>query len=153
MAMNLSNGSGSKGRRRSAMSDINVTPLVDVMLVLLIIFMVTAPLMTVGVPVDLPKAKAPNINESTEPLTLSINKDGKIYIQDTEVDLETLVAKVQAVLSAKPETRIFVRGDQTINYGRIMEVIGTLNSGGFNKVALLTELPKVKLPDDETKKS
>ena len=134
---------GGRGRRRSTlMSEINVTPLVDVMLVLLIIFMVTAPLMTVGIPVDLPKTRAPNINENAEPLTISINREGKVYIQDSEIGLDTLIAKVQTIMSAKPETRIFLRGDQGIMYGRIMEVMGLLNSAGYTKVALLAELPK-----------
>jgi biopolymer transport protein TolR len=137
-------GRSGRMRHRAAMSDINVTPLVDVMLVLLVIFMVTAPLMTVGIPVDLPKTRAPNINESIEPLTVSISKDGKIYIQETEVQLDTLLPKVQAIMNAKPETRIFVRGDENIAYRQIMEVMGTLHSAGYNKVALLTELPKTE---------
>jgi len=143
------NAASRRGRRmhhRTAMSDINVTPLVDVMLVLLVIFMVTAPLMTVGIPVDLPKTKAPAINENTEPLTISVDKDGKVYVQETEVPMETLIPKVQAIMSAKPETRIFVRGDQTISFGRIMEVMGNLHSAGFTKVALLAELPKTPTP-------
>jgi biopolymer transport protein TolR len=145
MAVSLKpTGRGGRSRQRAAMSDINVTPLVDVMLVLLVIFMVTAPLMTVGIPVDLPKTRAPNINESTEPLTVSVNKEGKIYIQDTEVQLDTLLPKVQAIMTAKPETRIFVRGDESVAYRRIMEVMGTLHSAGYNKVALLTELPKTE---------
>jgi biopolymer transport protein TolR len=124
------------------MSEINVTPLVDVMLVLLIIFMVTAPLLTVGVPVDLPKTKAPAMTENAEPLTISITKDGAIYLQETAVDLGTLIPKVQAVMHEKPDTRIFLRGDQAIHYGRMMEVMATLHTAGFNKVALLTELPQ-----------
>ena len=133
-----------RGRRaqRAPMSDINVTPLVDVMLVLLVIFMLTAPLLTVGVPVDLPKTKAANLSEKTEPVTLSLNKEGKLYLQETEIDIADMIPKVQAIVGSKPDTRIYVRGDQTLAYGRIMEVMGALNAAGFNKVALLAELPK-----------
>lgn len=126
---------------RPVMSEINVTPLVDVMLVLLVIFMVTAPMMTVGVPVDLPKANASAINEQTEPLTISVTAKGEIYLQETPVPLEALVPRLQAITAAKPDTRIFVRGDQSIAYGKVMEVMGTLSAAGFNKVALLAELP------------
>lgn len=140
-----------RGQRRQPMSEINVTPMVDVMLVLLIIFMVTAPLMTVGVPVDLPKTKAAAISDSSEPLTISIDKVGKIYIQDSAIELDTLIEKVKAIMGTKPETRIFVRGDQSIAYGRIMEVMGLLNSSGFTKVALLAELPKPAVATDKVK--
>jgi biopolymer transport protein TolR len=129
-----------KGARRSLSSDINVTPFVDVMLVLLVIFMVTAPLMTAGVPVDLPKSSASAISENVEPLTVSITSDNKIYIQDTEVGMENLIQRLQAVTEAKPDTRIYVRGDQQLSYGRIMEVVGAINAAGFNKVALMTEM-------------
>lgn len=135
--------SPSKGRRRrlgSPVSEINVTPLVDVMLVLLVIFMVTAPLMTAGVPVDLPKTQSSPIQENVEPLTVSIDQEGKIFIQETQVDLETLIPKLQAITQAKPDTRIYVRGDQKNSYGRVMEVVGAINAAGFKKVALLTEL-------------
>ncbi len=135
--------SGRKGRyTRAPMSEINVTPFVDVMLVLLIIFMVTAPLMTVGVPVDLPKTKASTLNEKTEPLTISVNKLGKLFIQETEVEIENLIPKLQAITAAKADTRIYVRGDQSIAYGRIMEVMGMLSAAGFSKMALLAEMPK-----------
>jgi biopolymer transport protein TolR len=132
----------SSRRTAQAMSDINVTPFVDVMLVLLIVFMVTAPLMTVGVSVDLPETQASSINEETEPLTISINAAGEIYLQETQLELETLVPRLVAITGANPETRIFIRGDRGLSYGRIMEVMGTVNSAGFNKVALLAELPK-----------
>ncbi|MBN9413523.1 MAG: protein TolR [Candidatus Paracaedimonas acanthamoebae] len=138
-------GKRKSGRRRTLSglkSEINMTPMVDVMLVLLVIFMVTAPLMTVGVPLDLPKTKAAAINEKTEPLTISVTSDSKIYIQETEVKLETLVAQLQAITSAKPDTRIFVRGDQRIAYGFIMQVMGTLSAAGFDKIALMAELPQ-----------
>ena len=145
MAVSINSGHN-KGRQnrftKRPMSDINVTPFVDVMLVLLIIFMVTAPLMTVGVPVDLPQAQAAAINEKTEPLTVSITTDGKVYIQELEVNLETLVPKLQAITASKPDTRIYVRGDQKLSYGRVMEVMGALTSAGFNKIALMAELPK-----------
>ena len=134
------------------MSEINVTPFVDVMLVLLIIFMVTAPLMTVGVPVDLPQAQATAINEKTEPLTVSITSDGKVFIQELEVSLTTLVPKLQAITASKPDTRIYVRGDQSLNYGRVMEVMGALTSAGFNKLALMAELPKPTVAKTKTMK-
>lgn len=128
--------------RSSAISEINVTPFVDVMLVLLIIFMVTAPLMTVGVPVDLPKTEAITINEKTEPLTISIDEDEKIFLQETEIDLKSLVSKLQAITGENPDTRIYVRGDKSIKYQTIMAVMGTINSAGYHKVALIAELPK-----------
>ena len=124
------------------MSEINVTPLVDVMLVLLIVFMVTAPLLTVGVPVDLPKTKAKSIGESEEPLVISVTADGAIYIQETPVELENLVPRLQAITENKVDTRIYVRGDKGVNYGRVMEVMGNVNIAGFSRVALIAELPK-----------
>ncbi|MFC7609653.1 protein TolR [Teichococcus aestuarii] len=127
------------------MAEINVTPLVDVMLVLLIIFMVAAPLMTVGVPIDLPKTNAQALNQETEPLTISVNAEGRIFLQETEVPLEGLVPQLQAIMrEQKPgeqQRRIFVRGDRGINYGRVMEVMGTVSSAGFTRVALLAEQP------------
>jgi biopolymer transport protein TolR len=138
MGMSLPGKSNGRGRYRP-MAEINVTPLVDVMLVLLIIFMVAAPLMTSGVNVDLPKTNAAPINQDSTPLTVSINAEGKIYLQDTEVDLSELVAKLHALSQDNPDRRIFVRGDKGIAYGRIMEVMGTITQGGFNKVALLAE--------------
>ena len=130
--------------KRAPMSDINVTPLVDVVLVLLVIFMLTAPMLTVGVPVDLPKTKASSLSEKGEPVTLSLNKDGVLFLQETKIDLDGLIPKLQAIMAAKPGTRIFVRGDQGIPYGRVMELMGRLNEAGFTKVALLAELPKNK---------
>ncbi len=128
--------------RRIPLSEINVTPFVDVMLVLLIIFMVTAPLMTVGVPVDLPKTRAGALSEKSEPLVISINAEGKIFLQDSEIDLATLAPKLKVILESKPDTRIFIRGDANISYGRIVEVMGTLNTAGIEKVALMARLPK-----------
>lgn len=153
MAGGLIQSNRGSGRRGAApMSEINVTPFVDVMLVLLIIFMVTAPLMTVAVPVDLPKAKASAMNESVEPLTVSITCDGKVYLQETEVAVEGLIPKLQAITEAKPDTRIFVRGDQTVTYGQIMSVVGAINGAGFKKVALMTEMPKSSGPAGSSKK-
>jgi biopolymer transport protein TolR len=127
-----------RGRYRP-LAEINVTPLVDVMLVLLIVFMVTAPLLTSGVNVDLPKANAAPVNQDSEPLTVSINGDGNIFLQDQAVQLDELVAKLQAIAQNQPDRRIFVRGDRSITYGRIMEVMSTITTGGFTKVALLAE--------------
>ena len=144
MAGSMLNGNGG-GPRRGAyrpMSEINVTPFVDVMLVLLIVFMVTAPLLTVGVPVDLPKTSAKSIGESEEPLVISVTADGAIFIQETSVELENLVPRLQAITENKADTRIYVRGDKGVNYGRIMEVMGNVNVAGFSRVALIAELPK-----------
>ena len=131
-----------RGRGRTPMSDINVTPMVDVMLVLLIIFMVTAPLLTVGVPVDLPKTNASTITGQDEPLVVSVNNAGDVYLQETKIDLNDLVPRLQAITQNKPDTRIFVRGDKAVNYGRVVEVMGSLNAAGFSRVALIAELPQ-----------
>ena len=133
-----------RSRAYRPMSEINVTPFVDVMLVLLIVFMVTAPLLTVGVPVDLPKTQSQSIAEPDEPLVVSVTAEGAIYLQDSEVEVEKLVPRLVAITDAKPDTRIFVRGDQAINYGRVMEVMGLVNSAGFSRVALITQLPDPK---------
>ena len=123
------------------MSEINVTPFVDVMLVLLVVFMITAPLLTVGVPIDLPKTAASTLQGSEEPLTISINDKGKIYLQKTLVKQEELVARMLAISENLTSRRIFVRGDRLVDYGTVMEVMGSLNAAGFNKVALVTEAP------------
>ncbi|HBN22342.1 MAG TPA: protein TolR [Holosporales bacterium] len=143
-SFHTSNGTGRQSSRskRPPMSEINITPLVDVMLVLLVIFMITAPMLTVGVPVDLPKTKASSLNEKGEPVTLSLNKDGDLFLQETKITPDDLIAKLNAIMDAKPGTRLFVRGDQGLAYGRVMELMGRLNAAGFNKVALLAELPK-----------
>ncbi len=148
MATSLSGGGRRGGGRRTGryrpMAEINVTPLVDVMLVLLIIFMVAAPLMTVGVPVDLPKTQASALNQENEPITITVNPEGKIFLQETEVQIEGLVPQLQAIAGAQragTERRIFVRGDRAISYGRVMEVMGTVSAGGFSRVALLAEQP------------
>ena len=128
--------------RRSAkepISEINVTPFVDVMLVLLIIFMVTAPLLTVGVQVDLPETSADTLPEETEPLTLTINAKGEIFIQEVKVEYEKIIPKILAVSNNRIDTRIFVRGDKNINYGRVLEIMGMLSGSGFTKVALISE--------------
>ena len=132
-----------KGRRHRVrpMSEINVTPMVDVMLVLLVIFMVTAPLLTVGVQVDLPQTQANAIREPDEPIAVSINAEGKVFLQNTEIDIENLGPRLRAITGANPDARIFVRGDKAIEYGRVMQVMGTINAAGFNKVALITQAP------------
>ena len=136
--------SSSRGRRqrRRAMSEINVTPMVDVMLVLLIVFMVTAPLLTVGVPVDLPKTRAPALGQDKEPLSVTVAKDGKVYLQKQAVDPETLVAKLQAISQNGYDQRIFVRGDKTVDYGRVMQVMGMLAAAGFTHIGLVTDVVK-----------
>lgn len=122
--------------------DINVTPMVDVMLVLLIVFMVTAPMLTVSVPVDLPKTTAKSVPQNQEPLVVSIDSKGAIYLQDTKLpDPASLVDRLKAIAGANAEARIFVRGDRALAYGRIMEVMGLITSSGFTKVALVAELP------------
>ena len=128
-------------RRYQPMSNINVTPFVDVMLVLLVVFMVTAPLLTVGVKVDLPSAESNVIQGNDEPLTVSINSAGQIYLQEGLIRVQELVPKLQAITGENPEARIFVRGDKEINYGVVMEIMGVINSAGFDKVALVTKMP------------
>ncbi|GAN53085.1 protein TolR [Tanticharoenia sakaeratensis] len=134
-------GSGPRNRRRRPAAEINVTPLVDVMLVLLIVFMVTAPMMTSGVNVDLPKTDASPLNADTKPITVSIKSDGSLFIGDDAVSADQLVAQLQALSQNDPTHRIFVRGDQHIDYGRVMEVMGRITSGGFTHVALLAQQP------------
>src|ERR1700749_3749547 len=144
--MNTAGARGNRRGRYKPLAEINVTPMVDVMLVLLIIFMVTAPLMTSGVSVDLPKTNAQQLNSDSEPLTVSIKADGSIFLQDQGVDVGDLVAKLQAISKNNPDRRIFVRGDKDLAYGRIMEVMGTITQGGFTKVALLAEQPTTPTP-------
>jgi biopolymer transport protein TolR len=121
------------------MSDINVTPMVDVMLVLLVIFMITAPLLTVGVPIDLPRTKAAIIPGQDEPLTVSVDAEGRVYLQETEIELGALAPRLVAIAGNNPDVRIFVRGDRAINYGRVMQVMGSVNDAGFKRVGLVTE--------------
>ena len=140
-------------RRRPVMSEINVTPMVDVMLVLLIIFMVSAPLLTVGVPLDLPPTQAKTLDQDKEPLTVSVNTKGPtrvvqrrtelaVYLQNTEIPVEELVAKLKAITEARggADERIFVRGDRQVEYGTVMKVMGRISAAGFRRVALVTEI-------------
>ncbi len=137
-------GGRAKTRRRKTnpITNINVTPFVDVMLVLLVVFMITAPLLTVGVPVDLPKTKANAVPTAQEVISVSIQKDGKIYIQDTEVTMDKLAPKLQAITGQNKNTKIFVRADQSIQYGGVMKLMGVISAAGFNKVALITDSAK-----------
>jgi biopolymer transport protein TolR len=130
-----------KHRRQRVMSEINVTPMVDVMLVLLIIFMVSAPLLTVGVPIDLPQSQAKSLEQDKEPLTISVTEKGQIFLQNSEIAVDDLVPKMQAVADARGGTdaRIYVRGDKKVDYGTMMMVMGRLSSAGFHRVALVTE--------------
>jgi biopolymer transport protein TolR len=143
MAGQLSPLTKRSGRRRSTgfNSTINITPLVDVMLVLLIIFMVTAPMLTVGVPVDLPKTQAAQMNDSVEPLVVSVNAKGETYIQEALVPMSAMIDRLKAITNNNPEAKIYVRGDQKIAYGKVMEVMGAIAAAGFQKVSLIAELP------------
>ena len=127
-----------RGRHHGLMSEINVTPFVDVMLVLLIIFMVAAPLLTVGVPIDLPETSANAMNPETQPITISVNDKGQIYLQETEVPLEEVVAKLSAISKTGYEERIYVRGDKTTNYGMVMQVMARIQAAGYTKIGLVT---------------
>ena len=145
---------GSRGARpfdarrlsRRMMSDINVTPMVDVMLVLLVVFMVTAPLLTVGVQVDLPKTAASTIQGQDEPISITVTREGRIFLQETELELDELAPRLVSISGANPDIRIFVRGDKDIGYGRVMEVMGRVNAAGFKKVALVTDMAKPVQP-------
>ncbi len=130
--------------RRSHISEINVTPFVDVILVLLIIFMVTAPLLTVGVPVDLPKVDSKGISDNVEPLVITLQENGNIFLQETKIDIKGLVPKLIAITGEKPDTKIYIRADRKIEYGQVMQIMSHINASGFKKVALITELPKQK---------
>ncbi|MCX8501971.1 MAG: protein TolR [Alphaproteobacteria bacterium] len=139
------NRSQRRGRARTSyapMSQINVTPMVDVMLVLLVVFMVTAPLLTVGVPVSLPRSQAGAITDRVEPLTVSIKADGQIFLQESELSLEMMMTRLHAIALGRPDTTIFVRADRSISYGRVMEVMGAVAKSGFTKVSLITESPQ-----------
>lgn len=138
--MAMSTSGRSRGSRRRPMAEINVTPMVDVMLVLLIIFMVAAPLLTAGVPIDLPDSKAKAISdEDNKPLEVSIAKDGRIFVGETEVDEARIVTILTSMTEDNPDRRIYIRGDKGIDYGKVMSVLGTINGAGFNKVALISE--------------
>ena len=139
---------GQNGRRRHKrvrpLSEINVTPFVDVMLVLLIVFMVTAPLLTVGVPVDLPKTRARALNQDTEPLAITIQKDKQIFLQNTAISDEELVPKLEAIAKNGYDQRIFVRADAAVDYGRVMQVMGLISSAGFKRIGLVTDTERKK---------
>jgi biopolymer transport protein TolR len=128
--------------RAHPMSDINVTPFVDVMLVLLIVFMVTAPLLTVGVPVDLPKTKAQALGQDREPLSVTIRRDGHIYLQNVQVPEDQLITKLSAIAANGYDQRIFVRGDKSVDYGRVMEVMAEISAAGFTHIGLVTDVAK-----------
>jgi biopolymer transport protein TolR len=159
MAFEFGSGGGGGARypgaryKRTQISQINVTPMVDVMLVLLVVFMITAPLLTVGVPIDLPKTAASRIVGQDEPLVVSIASDGKIYLQDVELALDELIPRLVAITENRKEARIFLRGDRAIAYGQVMVVMGQMNQAGFTKVALLTETPGKKAPASRGGKS
>jgi biopolymer transport protein TolR len=143
MAMNGIASSGHRRRRRHGiMSEINVTPMVDVMLVLLIIFMVSAPLLTVGVPIDLPQSKATSLDQDKQPLTVSVNLQGQVFLQNSEVTVDELVAKLKAITETRGgfDERVYVRGDRKVDYGTVMRVMGRLSAAGFRRVALVTEV-------------
>jgi biopolymer transport protein TolR len=148
MGMNAAGASGGGrrrgrgGRRANVMAEINVTPMVDVMLVLLIIFMVSAPLLTVGVPLDLPQSQAKSLENDKEPLTLSVTLKGEVYLNNTAIAIDELVPKLKAITEARAglEERIFVRGDKKVDYGTVMKVMGRLSAAGFRRVALVTEV-------------
>ncbi|MCF8475132.1 MAG: protein TolR [Emcibacter sp.] len=134
--------SSSFSRRRKPMSEINVTPFVDVMLVLLVVFMVAAPLLTVGVPIDLPNSAAKALPENTKPLSLTIDKDGTLYIQDEVIKLNELVPRLKVIFENRKDDRIYIHGDKTVDYGVIMKVMGRMNAAGFSRVALVTDTEK-----------
>ena len=146
MAMAVGGGGGRGGRRgrrrgggNTAMSDINVTPMVDVMLVLLIVFMVAAPLLTVGVPIDLPKTQAKELNTDSKPVTVTVTPEGKIFLLDKPVELDGLVAALTPLTPGGTDERVYLRGDATANYGAVMKVMGVLSKAGYAKIGLITE--------------
>ncbi len=140
--ISAASGGRHRRRRRGVMSEINVTPFVDVMLVLLIVFMVSAPLLTVGVPLDLPQSQAKSLDQDREPLTISVNNQGQVFLQNNEIKVEDLVQKLKAVTDARGglDERIYVRGDKKVDYGTMMRVMGRLSAAGYHRVALVTEV-------------
>lgn len=143
MSVSGNGGRGGRGHRRrgrhhGVISEINVTPFVDVMLVLLIIFMVAAPLLTVGVPIDLPETQAKAMNSETQPITISVNQGGQIYLQETEIPLEEIVPKLAAIAQTGYEERIYVRGDKTADYGTVMKVMARISAAGYRNLGLVT---------------
>ena len=139
--MNLNSNVGRNRKRYSQMSEINVTPFVDVMLVLLIVFMVTAPLLTVGIPVDLPKVKASALTDQKDPLEITVKIGGEVYLGESRVEVENLIPRLNAITELNKEARIYVRGDRVVAYGRVMEIMSLVNSAGYIKVALVTQNP------------
>ena len=144
MSPQIQPGRERKGKRYQPMAEINVTPMVDVMLVLLIVFMVAAPLLTVGVPVNLPKAGAQSLKADDAPLAITVTQDGSIFIQESEIAVAALVPRLRAIANAGAglQQRIYVRGDQNVAYGRVADVVARINSAGYARVALVTERPK-----------
>ena len=142
------------GRRRRArpLSEINVTPFVDVMLVLLIVFMVTAPLLTVGVPVDLPKTKAQALSQDREPLSVSVRRDGSLYLQNTRIAEDDLVPRLTAIAANGYDQRVFVRGDRSVDYGRVMQVMALISAAGFTHIGLVTDIARFPNDNDRNKK-
>ena len=143
MSIGQTGGRGGRGHRRRGrhhgmMSEINVTPFVDVMLVLLIIFMVAAPLMTVGVPIDLPETQAKALNSETQPITISVNEEGQVYLQETEIAIEEVVPKLEAISQTGYDERIYVRGDRTADYGTVMRVMARISAAGYRNLGLVT---------------
>ena len=140
--MIISKQSSTKNTKRYAlMSEINVTPFVDVMLVLLIVFMVTAPLLTVGIPVDLPKVKANALTDQKDPLEITVRLDGSVYLGESLVKVENLISRLNAITDKNTQARIYVRGDRVVAYGRVMEIMSLINAAGYVKVALVTQNP------------
>lgn len=139
LGANFGNNRSNRRRRAEPLSEINVTPFVDVMLVLLVIFMITAPMMTAGVNVDLPKSAAKAIKGDDEPLAVSVTNSGKIYIQKSETELSELAKKIEAIAGENKEVRIFIRGDDKVDYGKVMQALGEINAAGYTKVSLITE--------------
>ena len=137
--MQINNTGQGRRKRYSQMSEINVTPFVDVMLVLLIVFMVTAPLLTVGIPVDLPKVKASALTDQKDPIEITVNIEGEVYIGESLVEVENLISRINAITEQNTEARIYIRGDRIVAYGRIMEIMSIINSAGYVKVALITQ--------------
>jgi biopolymer transport protein TolR len=141
MGASSSGGKGrGRGRRSAMMAEINVTPFVDVMLVLLIVFMVAAPLLTVGVPIDLPESQAKSMDQDKDPLMVSVNDKGQVFLQNTEITVEELVPKLKAIGKGGTDERIYVRGDRKVDYGTVMRVMGRLSAAGYRRVALVTEV-------------
>ena len=135
------NKNNKRSKRYTQLSEINVTPFVDVMLVLLIVFMVTAPLLTVGIPVDLPKVKANALTDQKDPIEITVKLDGLVYLGESEVEVENLIPRLNAITDQNTEARIYVRGDRDVAYGRVMEIMSIINSAGYVKVALVAQNP------------